>query len=797
MSETALLADHIDRQVEAILDVWRTTVERYGDIPDAERLSTVDFLDHVPELLDRLTDRLRGKDTPLADTSRSHGDCRWTQGYSVTEVVAELGHLRSTLIRDTFTFGIDQGFDLNQIETLVMTIDSVVDESVAESVQQYLDSTKSQGQALLTEFEGRKDTAETERIRLQSLIDDLPVGVWVCQGDGALLLVNREAARLQGAEVSDAVDRGDVLDWTLRHQLFRPDGSPYRGGEFPIARALRGETVLREDHFWHTDNGGIFVNASAAPLTSAEGSVAGAVLVVQDINDRKALEAELAASEARFRVIVEQSPVMIWRSDRVGWCDFFNETWLEFRGRTFDQEAGQGWSEGIHPDDLERRFETFHRAMDNLEPFEMVYRLRRNDGKYRWITDRGSPFYDGSGDFVGFLGSAIDITARIDLEAKLEQQSQHKSRLMAALSHDARTPLNAVVLSARLLESQVKDQDDPEVKECLRTIRNAVRNVLDLLSDLLDLSRIDAGATLPELSRFNLREALGECLSSIEPQARAKGLDLRFDDGPLADIRLNTDRAKLKQILSNLLSNALRYTESGSIRLFTCSTESRLLIGVEDTGIGIAPQDLERIFDEFAVLEHPNRLRGEGTGLGLAICRRLANLLQGEIQLESSLGLGSKFTLALPLSVITHESAPADPPKVIPKVEASGAILIAEDHADSRRTLAKVLRRMGYRVLEAGNGREVLEIVEAERPMVILMDVNMPELDGVEATLALRRDPRFHDLPVFALTGDVSMVNQSRVGEAGVTGYLEKPVTWEKLEAALAELSEKPVKFAD
>ena len=198
----------------------------------------------------------------------------------------------------------------------------------------------------------------------------------------------------------------------------------------------------------------------------------------------------------------------------------------------------------------------------------MVYRLIRADGHYRWITDRAAPYHDARGTFLGYIGSALDITDRIDLEAKLEQQSQHKSRLMAALSHDARTPLNAVVLSAKLLESQAKDQDDPEVQECLTTIQNSVKNVLDLLSDLLDLSRIDAGATLAETSRFELRATLAECLSSIEPQARAKGLDVRLEAGPLDGARLDTDRAKLKQILSNLLSNSLRYTESGHIRLF-------------------------------------------------------------------------------------------------------------------------------------------------------------------------------------------------------------------------------------
>ena len=791
MSETALLADHIDRQVEAILDVWRTTVERYGDVPDSGRLSRVDFLDHVPQLIDQLTDRLRGKSASLTETGRCHGDCRWMQGYTVTELVAELGHLRTTLIRDTFTFGIEQGFDLNQVETLVMTIDSVIDESIAESVQQYLESTKTQARDLVAEVEALKVAADSERIKLLGLIDDLPVGVWVCHADGTFLSVNREAVRLQGSAGSNTVGQVNVPDLTIQHQLFRPDGSAYQAGEFPIARALRGETVLREDHFWHNSDGGAFVTASAAPLVAKTGAIAGAVLVIQDITARKVLEADLAASESRFRVIVEQSPVMIWRSDRVGRADFFNESWLEFRGRGFDREAGEGWTEGIHPDDSSRRSESFRRAMDQHEPFEMVYRLQRADGRYRWITDQASPYYDGTGGFLGFLGSAIDITARIELEAKLEQQSQHKSRLMAALSHDARTPLNAVVLSARLLESQVKDQDDPEVKECLRTIRNAVRNVLDLLSDLLDLSRIDAGATLAELSQFNLGATLAECLSSIEPQARAKGLDVRLEADSTAAVRLNTDRAKLKQILSNLLSNALRYTEAGSIRLFAGIEPQHLVIGVEDTGVGIAGPDQEKIFDEFAVLEHPNRLRGEGTGLGLAICRRLANLLHGEIRLTSERGRGSQFALALPLTVISHESEPTTPVRIAPSGPSAGAILIAEDHVDSRRTMAKVLRRLGYRVVEAGNGQEVLALVEAERPMVILMDVNMPEMDGVEATLALRRNELYRDLPIFALTGDVSVLNQSRISDAGVNGFLEKPVTWEKLEAALDQLAGK------
>ena len=791
MSDTATLADHIDQQVDAILAVWRTTVERYGNVPDSGRLSFREFVDHIPELLDRLADRLRGRDVDPARSAQKHGQHRWSQGYDIAEVVCELGHLRSTLMKDFFAFARSQSPDFDWIESAMNAIHQVFDEAMTESVRRFDEDARSLDRRMLDGFEQRKVAAEGERLKLETLLDNLPVGVWVSSLDGTITNVNREAERLQGFCGSETIGRVNILEGIPEYQLYRPDGSAYEFADLPLSRALKGETVIQEDCTWPTKYGTLVVTTNAAPLVGADGQVVGAVVAANDITDRKRLEDDLALSEARLRGIIAKSPVLIWRSDASGDRDFFNETWLEFRGRSLEEEAGEGWAEGIYPDDLARCLETYRRSFERLEPYEMVYRLLDKDDEYRWVTDRGSPYFDARGTFLGYLGSCMDITARIELEARLERQSEHKSRLMAALSHDARTPLNAVVLSAKLLESQVKDQDDPEVRESLRTIRNAVRNVLDLLSDLLDLSRIDAGATRAESSRFSLQSTLAECLSSIEPQARDKGLDVLMESGDLADARLETDRAKLKQILSNLLSNALRYTERGRVRLFASREGPQVLIGVEDTGVGIAEPDQQRIFDEFAVLEHPNRLRGEGTGLGLAICRRLANLLHGEILLESAPGRGSTFTLALPSTVLTDGPTDESPASNNPTRDFGGAILIAEDHADSRKTLAKVLRRMGYRVLEAEDGREVLDLVERERPMVVLMDVNMPVMDGVETTLALRSDPAFLDLPIFVLTGDVSIVNQQRIGEAGVDGYLEKPVTWEKLEAALARLRDR------
>jgi PAS domain S-box-containing protein len=790
MTETAALADHIDERTDAILAVWKAKVEGRGDVPDARRLSYAEFIDHVPEILDQIAAHLRGEPPAATVAGQKHGSVRWRQGYDVSEVVRELSQLRKILVHATFAHARDLGLDLDTIERAITAIDFVLDEAAAASVLQLQDENQERADLILAEVEDRRSAVDVERGKLRTVLNSLPVGVWVVDVSGMIVDANREAERLQGFPASETVNLVNIFDHASHFDLTNADGRPVTSSELPAIVALNGQDVEPYEMLWRSEDKTRSILTNAAPLRDATGSITGAVMVAQDVSERVDLKAELANSELRFRMIVEQSPTMKWQSDETGRFDYFNRTWLDFRGRSVEQEAGSGWTVGIHPDDLERFLTSYLDAFERRETFELTYRLLRRDGEYRWIFARGTPFVDAQGAFLGYLGSCVDITARVQLEESLEQQSQHKSRLMAALSHDARTPLNAVFLAAQLLETQVRDQDDPEVQESLRVIRDSVRNLLDLLTDLLDLSRIDAGASPADVSRVALESTLAECFSSIEPQARAKGLDARFEPYGLAGIHVATDRNKLKQILANLLSNALRYTEKGHIRLFGGRTADQLRISVEDTGIGIHPDDHARIFDEFATLGTDRRTAGEGTGLGLAICRRLASLLQGEILLESTPGVGSTFTLVLPASQIVDGEAETRTPEVLVTPE-SGAILIAEDHEPSRRALARVLQRIGYTVLEASDGREAIDLARTGNPFIVLMDVNMPGMDGIEATRILRGDRRTRDLPIFALTGDVTIVNRRRIGEAGVDGYLEKPVTWDQIESALARVRDR------
>ncbi|WP_406697182.1 PAS domain S-box protein [Singulisphaera sp. Ch08] len=802
MSEPAVLADHIDEQSEAILAIWRSIVERDDDCPEVGRLSRAEFNDHIPDLLVRLGDRLRGRPFSTTAEGKLHGADRWARGYNIAEVVVEFGHLRTALARATLEFAHQHQWSLAKLNSAYESINEVLDEATAVSVRHFQEVSRSETQKALSEVKQRQSAiedawiaAKLEKSKLRTILNSLPLAVWVVDLEGTVIGVNEEAERLPIFAQKEKVGRTSVHHLGSENKILRPDGTPLTHEELSILRVLRGEPASQEELIWVIQGEARTVSIKSAPLTDAAGAILGAVSVVQDITERKQLEARLATSEAQFRTIAEKSPVMIWRTDVEGRCDYVNETWLDFRGRGAHPDLSEHWASAVHPDDLERFQASYREAFARRESFEITYRLRSSDGQFRWINDRGTPYSDPKGTFLGYLGSCLDITERINLETSLKQQrelaeesSRHKTHLVSALSHDARTPLNAVGLAAQLLEIHFDGDADAEVQICLRTIRHSVRNVLDLLGDLLNLSKIDAGALPAEVSRFPLEQVLTECVASIEPQARVKGLKVQLEPGSLAGLSLETDRSKLKQILSNLLSNALRYTEKGQIRIYGELTEDQIRIAVEDTGIGISLSDQGRIFEEFVVLEDAQRAEG-GTGLGLAICRRLASLLNGEITLRSTAGVGSTFTLVLPSSALTlNQPASEYDHRFESPAFPSGAILVAEDHVDSRQALARVLRRMGYRVLEASNGRDVLAVAKQERLLAVLMDVNMPLMDGIEATLTLRADPKHQALPIFALTGDVTLVNQHRIGEAGVNGYLEKPVTWEALKQALGTL---------
>ena len=299
MSQTAALADHIDDRTDSIIAVWRATVERKGDVPDAGRLSYVEFVDHVPEILDRIADRLRGDADEADDSGKKHGRVRWKQGYDVAEVVVELGHLRAALLDATFAHARELASDWESIERAVGAINAVLDDVAAESVAQFQQETRAEAQGLLAEAELRRSAVDGERGKLQTVLNNLPVGVWVVNAAGKVIALNREAERLQGFPASATIGRVDLHDHRPHYDLAAPDGRELTSEELPAIRALRGEDVAQQEMLWRVGGEERSTITNASPLRDAGGAIAGAVVVAQDVSERVRLQADLGCSEGR------------------------------------------------------------------------------------------------------------------------------------------------------------------------------------------------------------------------------------------------------------------------------------------------------------------------------------------------------------------------------------------------------------------------------------------------------------------------------------------------------------------
>jgi signal transduction histidine kinase/CheY-like chemotaxis protein len=371
---------------------------------------------------------------------------------------------------------------------------------------------------------------------------------------------------------------------------------------------------------------------------------------------------------------------------------------------------------------------------------------------------------------------------------ELERASQAKSEFLAHMSHEIRTPMTAILGFAEMLE---EDKLSPEQLDHLTTIRRNGEHLIAVINDILDLSRVEAGRLELEMGPTRPDAIVREVAALIEPRAAERGLELRIDVAASAKGTIRSDATRLRQVLINLAANAVKFTESGSVRLAVrADTDRTLRFEVDDTGPGIPPEKLGEIFRPFTQVDASMSRRYGGAGLGLAISSRLAKALGGELSVESQVGVGSRFVLRIRAESITER---AETPSVTSPTRSPsrlhGRVLIAEDGADNRRLLAHLLERWGLEVEIAENGAQALERVAAcaerrEPVELVLMDMQMPEVDGYEAARSLRA--RGFQGPIIALTAHAMEGSREACLAAGCDDFLTKPVDRAQLRAALA-----------
>ena len=391
---------------------------------------------------------------------------------------------------------------------------------------------------------------------------------------------------------------------------------------------------------------------------------------LRESNERLTAHARaLAESEERFRNMADSAPVMVWVTDPSGHCTYLNRRWHEFTGQGPEEGLGLGWVDATHPDDQARAHDVFVSANARQEAFRVEYRLRRADGAYRWALDAAVPRFGPGGEYLGYVGSVIDIherremeeerarlldeaqSARADAEAAraaAEEASQAKSIFLATMSHELRTPLNAMIGYADLLQLGIPEPIAEKAGEQVRRIGLAARHMLQLIEEILTFGRLELGREMAQPEEVSIPGLVEEVCVILEPLARDKGLafEVAWDERVAA---IDTDPRKLRQILINLVGNGVKFTERGRVELTVGAEDGWAVFRVADTGIGIAPEHLEVIFKPFEQLETDRSRRAHGTGLGLSVSRQLARLLGGDLTVESEVGRGSTFTLRLPV----------------------------------------------------------------------------------------------------------------------------------------------------
>ncbi|MDX2231011.1 MAG: PAS domain S-box protein [Leptolyngbyaceae cyanobacterium bins.349] len=528
-----------------------------------------------------------------------------------------------------------------------------------------------------------------------------------------------------------------------------------------------------------------------------------------DIHDRKQAEAELQASEARYRLLAEVIPQFVWITDAAGQNEYVNQRFCDYTGLTAEHMRGLNWLSIIHPDDLERTRDRWLAAVNSGQFYEIEYRFRRHDGTYRWFLGQGIPLEDEPGCIRQWFGTCTDIEPQKQVEQarlRLLQQEQAarehaenanriKDEFLAVLSHELRSPLNPILGWAKLL--QQGNLDATRTKAALAAIDRNAQLQAQLIDDLLDISRILRGKLGLDAAPVDLRGVIAAALETVHLAAEAKSLHIQTTISPDVGVVIG-DAGRLQQVVWNLLSNAVKFTpHNGQIFVTLTQAGTHAQMQVRDTGKGINSDFLPFVFEHFRQEDGATTRKFGGLGLGLAIARQIVELHGGQITVGSpGEGQGATFTVRLPLAPRSNEWPATESASVAVEEGLQGIrILVVDDELDSRDFVTFVLEQAGAIVTSVASGIEALQIMEQADPNLIISDIGMPEMDGYMLmrqmrSLTWRRDSSQQDqhIPAIALTAYAAEFDQQQAIQAGFQQHLAKPVEPDRLVREIVKL---------
>jgi PAS domain S-box-containing protein len=636
--------------------------------------------------------------------------------------------------------------------------------------------------------------AEEARSKLAAIVESSNDGIIGLTLEGVITSWNN------GAEVIYGYGAEEVMGKTV--VILVP---PERVDELPaiLARLKRGEkTAHFETVRVRKDGSRIHVSLTISPIQNAAGDVVGAATIARDITEDKRAEKALRESEERYRLLFQRNLAGVYRASLDGQILDCNEACARIFGFATAAELKSRPAEELylHPE-ARLEFTTRLREQGLLTNFENC--LRRKDGTPVWVLENATLIANGGDPSQLIEGSLIDITVRKRAEAEMhkakesaEAASRAKSEFLAMMSHEIRTPMNGIV---GMTELALDTTLSLEQREYLDMVKESADTLLTLLNDLLDFSKIEAGKLSLNLGEFDLQETLSNAMRTLAPRADEKGLELTWET--LADVptRLVGDPGRVRQILLNLVGNAIKFTERGEVDL-QAEIESQeadwavLHFCVSDTGIGIPQEKQQRIFEAFMQADSSTTRKYGGTGLGLAITSQLVELMEGRVWLESKPDQGSTFHFTAKFGLA---KGPPPEPTSFAKVNLQGMpVLVVDDNATNRRILAAMLRRWSMQPTLAERGHEALVAMRRAKEIgngfpLVLLDAHMPGMDGFSVVEELKRDPTLAGSAIMMLTSAGQRGDAAHCRELGVSAYLVKPIRQsELLEAILLVLGQ-------
>jgi PAS domain S-box-containing protein len=629
--------------------------------------------------------------------------------------------------------------------------------------------------------------------RLQTMMDTAVDGIMTIDTRGVIQDFNTSASDIFGWQPAEIVGQSffklvpeDAVDeYQAYLSSFNQTGVTQISGN------------AREVFAKHKDGHHFPIRLAVGHIQSEE---VGSMFVgfVTDITERWEMQNKLRKSEEQYSSLVKNIPGASFRCllDDHWTAILVSEGITELCGWTPDDFYQQRiqFSDLIHPEDVDKTDQAVADALEDKNTYTVEFRFKHRDGNYIWVLENGSIIWDA--DTPAWIdGLILDISDRVEMEENLRQakeeaelSAESKARFLANMSHEIRTPMNAIIgFSDILIDAEgITDQN----RKHLKTISQSARSLLHLLNDVLDSAKLEKDKLELDETLFYVTPLVDSVISTLWIQARNKGLSMDFDIADDIQAAYMGDENRLRQVLINLMGNAIKFTEEGSVSLTLSVTENQCVrFSIKDTGIGMDNDTLEKVFEPFSQADSSMSRRFGGTGLGTTISKQLVELMGGELHAESKLGAGSTFFFELPLKQAKAEEAVQLPAEHDVSTIPPQKILIADDIEQNLTLLRLLLERQQHHVIAAENGEQAFQLFKQEKPDIVLMDLQMPVMDGFVATQLIRdmeAEKGLPPTPVLALTASVLSEDRVEAKSAGMNGFAHKPIDMQALNKEMA-----------